>query len=390
MSPYGPTTFFNSGVRGEFRYDLGKYLTGHRALSTAAVVRRRVSGTTDTILGYGRAGSTIDRMELTFETTNKIRYGTRAGSEGLQNVLTDTTFTDGDAWYFVVATARIINGGGRYKIYVDGVEQPTTGTPNHSFDAFDLSVPGTTSHGKLGGIDYGLYDWSIIDMAFCYHWTWELTAADVVSLYEDPYQMFHRPDVTRYADVFLGGPTVSYYFVELPRNLGAQRIGGVTSMTIDAASEEIAKNLAAARFEGDSDWTQAEATLLEPLVTGAYSGTKFRVKITGKPVPSPDLIDVSYTADSDDNLGDVASGIVAAINATKEITSANWNTPNIVIPGAEGLGDRRIIVEITPPGAAAPITWTDGLPVKSITDGGASGADLKIEMADTGIPRILG
>jgi hypothetical protein len=160
-------------------------------------------------------------------------------------------------------------------------------------------------------------------------------------------------------------------------------------MIIDAASEDIAKNLAASRFDGDSDWTQAEATLLEP-ATAAYAGAKFRVRITGKPVPSPDLIDVSYTADSDDNLGDVAEGIVAALNATGQLTSANWSTPNIVIPGAtEALGDRRLVVEITPAGASAPIAFTDGLPVKSLTDGGAVGADLKIEMADTGMPRIL-
>jgi hypothetical protein len=385
-SEWGQGVYFPAGNYGEFRNDWGKFWNGLTAISTFAICRNRTASQRTNILTAGLSGTSTTKFAFEFTFGNNLYYYSRAGTEGAQGVTSTQTFSANE-WHVVGGSARVVNGGGVYKLYSDGAEIATTGTPFHSYDSYNGAFG--TWDCRLGGLDYGQITWANIDIVFCMHWGWELTAADMASLAVSPYQAFHGPEVVRYADVFLGGSPVSYYLVDLPRNLGAQRVEGVKTMIVDAASEEIAKNIAASRFEGDSDWGSANATLLEPAVN-AYDGATFRVKITGKPVPSPDLVDVSYTAATTDALADVAEGIVAALNATKQLTAANWSSPNITIPGAtEGLGDRRVVVEITPKGAASPITWTDGLPVKSITHGGSSGDDLTIEMADTGMPRIL-
>ena len=387
VSPYGPAIFFDSPYRGVFRKDFGKFWNGLESVSVAAAVHRRAASTKDTIIGVG-FGSTTEKFVLDFGTDNKIRVGARATSGGLQYVKTDNTFASTSDWYFVVGTVKLESGGGEHHIFVNGIDKPVSGTLNHSADAFDGTYGSTDC--TLGGIDYPMTTWSIWDMAFCYVWAWELQEADAVALMQDPYQMFYRPESSRYADIILEEDPMPHYMITLPTKQGQTIISGDRTLIVEAATSEIARDFAEARKAGDTaSWDDATVTLVEDS-TDEYAGSIWRIKISGKPVPSPDRVDVSYTAQSGDGIDEIGNGLAAALRAPGGlIPTAAYSGGTLTIAGAaENLGDRSVTVEITPSDATLPIPNRTGGPVGDITHEGVQGAALLVELSDAGLPQL--
>jgi len=210
-SPWGQGVYFPTGNYGEIRNDWGKFWAGLTAVSTFAIVRRRTAGAQTNILNTGQLGTSTTKLQFDFTSANKLRYGTRAGIEGLQNVVSDRTY-GANEWFVVGGTARIVNGGGVYRLYTNGEQIATTGTPLHSYSSFSAGYGGWKCH--LGGIDYTLTTWADVDIAFCMHWGWELTPEDMASLYSDPFQAFYRPELARFENL-LTEAQVSYFLVNL-------------------------------------------------------------------------------------------------------------------------------------------------------------------------------
>lgn len=183
---------------------------------------------------------------------------------------------------------------------------------------------------------------------------------------------------------------MSFYTVRLPRAAGATRVNGTDVMIVEAGSEAIAKDYAASRFDGDADWkSDSEATLLAATAE-KYAGATFRVVISGKPVPSPDLVDVRYVAQAGDALDDVGAGIVAALKTSPHTQGAAWSGGTLTAAGtSDGLGDRSLSVQIIPAGSISALDNTEGLPVTGITHEGSSGDALSATLVDATVPRII-
>jgi hypothetical protein len=385
-SPWGQGVYFPTGNYGEIRNDWGKFWAGLTAVSTFAIVRRRTTGALTNILNTGYSSTTNAKLQFDFTSADKLRYGARAGTEGLQNVVSDRTY-GANEWFVVGGTARIVNGGGVYQLYTNGVQIASTGTINHSYSAFDGSFG--TWKGHLGGLDYTLNVWANVDIVFCMHWGWELTPEDMAGLYLDPYQAFYRPELSRYEDS-LTEEQVSYFIVNLAKNTGQNIRENVRTVLVDAPSAQIARDMAESLYEGDADWDDSAATLLEA-ATDPYAGSRWRIRVSGAPVPSPDIVDVSYTAQAGDDLGAVLDGLVAVLNGpgTPINTASRSGGTLTVAEGSQSYGDRTVTIEITPSGSSLPLPNRVGLPVDTITHQGSAGSGLGISFLDTGLPRIL-
>jgi hypothetical protein len=387
LSPYGPAAWFDTGFRGSFDNEWGKHWDGLNACSTVAVARRREAATHDTILTAGLFGTSTTKLEFAFETSNKLWYGVRPGTQAIVGSRTDTTFASTSKWYFVAGTSKIRNGENNTKIYVDGILQPSTDQGSCSFDTFDAQFGSWDCN--VGGIDYGALTWSKQDLAFCYHFGWELTQEDVQALMADPYQMFRHDRFAPYARTLIGGP-VPHYMITLPKKQGQTIVSGDRTLVVEAATAELARDYAEARKVGDTaSWADATVTLVED-ATEKYAGSTWRIKISGKPVPSPDAVDVSYTAQAGDSLDNVGAGLVTALKGPGgNLSTAAWAGGVLTIAGAaENLGDRSVAIEITPPGASSPIPNRSGGPIGTITDEGSVGAALTAEITDAGLPQL--
>ena len=76
------------------------------------------------------------RTELTFETSDTIRFAQGAASSG-GSIITTAKFRDVSAWYHIMCVADCSNStaADRLKIYVNGVEQTDFGTQNNAADS---------------------------------------------------------------------------------------------------------------------------------------------------------------------------------------------------------------------------------------------------------------
>lgn len=386
-SPWGQGVTFVTGNYGELKEDWGKHWDGAPAVSTFAIVRRRTTGHQTNILTAGQLGTTTYKLDFSFTQYDELHYKTRAGSESAQGVTSSGDYSHTN-WMTCGGTAKPINGGGRAALYADGVQVAYDDGLSHSFDNYDGGYG--SWHPHLGGIDYGLVTWADIEIVLCMHWAWELSAEDMLSLHNDPFQAYHRVDPTRYADVVLGEVPVPHYIITLPKKQGQTVVSGDRTLIVEAATAELARDYAEARKVGDTaSWADADVTLVED-ATDKYVGSTWRIKISGKPVPSPDAVDVSYTAQASDGIDEVGNGLKAALQGPGgNLSTANWAGGVLTVAGAaESLGDRSVTVEITPPGAAAPIPNRTGGPIGTITDEGAVGAALTVEITDAGLPQL--
>jgi hypothetical protein len=170
------------------------------------------------------------------------------------------------------------------------------------------------------------------------------------------------------------------FILILPPNVPT--VDGVKSMVVESDTPEGAKERANAEFDQDAPWTTAEINEIDE--GEVYAGAEFKIKIK-------DLLNVAYTAVTGDGITEVGNGLVALLNAHWSISTADYNstTKLLTVAGAaEGLGDREVEVTVRPDGARRVLTGVN-TPVGTITDQGAAGAALTVQLRDSGISKIL-
>ncbi len=95
-------------------------------------------------------GSGNQRTELTFETSDTIRFAQGAASSG-GSLITTAKFRDVSAWYHIMCVADCSNttAADRLKIYVNGVIQTNFGTQNNAADS-NTQMPTQGVHIDIG------------------------------------------------------------------------------------------------------------------------------------------------------------------------------------------------------------------------------------------------
>jgi len=112
-----------------------------------------------------------------------------------------------NSWYFV---AGVFNGDNEY-IYVDAVKEGT-GTNSGS-------IPASTHGFNIGKEwnDQNYFDGYISDVRM---WNRALSEADIMWLYNDPYDMFRQPSPTKYFYVSTGGISIPVVMDSYRRQIG--------------------------------------------------------------------------------------------------------------------------------------------------------------------------
>ena len=154
-------------------------------------------------------------------------------------------------------------------------------------------------------------------------------------------------------------------------------------LVVSAGEENDAKAIAKSQFSFDSDaaWDDAFVTPLEDIVISDEDSLAFwrmRVAILDS-VPVIDLI-----VEGDlivDDIDQIAALMVTALNGTSIISNASYDAPSDTLTIAQGvgdgLGDKKILVEILPPASLPGPVPIPGY-IVSKQDQGVSGDDLKV------------
>ena len=180
------------------------------------------------------------------------------------------------------------------------------------------------------------------------------------------------------------------FVVNLPQ---ASRIGGrITSkVVVSAENASDAKDICKTLHEGDggdAGWDSATVTTLSDITFAtALALVGWRFNIVVRDTSSALIADVTVTGDSsDDTLDEIGTALAVALNATASIANAGYTvgTQTLIIATGAGdaLGDHSVVIKTMAPivlDAEGVQTSSDsnvGAFVSSITDEGASGADL--------------
>lgn len=157
---------------------------------------------------------------------------------------------------------------------------------------------------------------------------------------------------------------------------------GADAMVVFAADANTAKQIAAARFDGDGlSWS--EATVTEITAAADWAGWTFRVAVAG-------VGEVEFVGAAAATLDTIGAGLATALNALPAIAGAAYNASTNVLTVADAtdaLGDKAVYASATPPGGFSPIPALIG----TITDEGSASAALTVALvADaTVIPRAV-
>lgn len=183
------------------------------------------------------------------------------------------------------------------------------------------------------------------------------------------------------------------YLITLDReNSGYGHLNnGADAMVVFAASATAAKEIAAAKYDGDGAAWATEATATEIVQDADFNGWAFKVEILGGfGAGNADPASVEVTGDATTNtIDEIGAALVTALNALTGIAGAAYNATSNTLTIAEttdGLGDQAVQVTITPPNGKS------GIPslVGAITDEGASGAALSVVLpADAAVIPIV-
>ena len=176
-----------------------------------------------------------------------------------------------------------------------------------------------------------------------------------------------------------------FWLLRLPASARQNSVNGVTVMLVEAPDEATARDLASARFAGDPSWAAATATELESGMFPDYGGFEFRVVVSGSPVGSADAVNLTYLAGPGESLDTAMAALVVILNRHPLINGATWTAGTktlLVAPGTDGLGDRRLRVDVTPPSFKNPAPTFVG----TLTHLGLAGADLAAAFTDFDTP----
>lgn len=173
----------------------------------------------------------------------------------------------------------------------------------------------------------------------------------------------------------------TYLVTQQTKSNASTAVEGARSMIVFANSTTQAKEVAAAKFNGDAAaWGSATVTDLDN--TADWEGWTIQIVIS---TATPKVF--TYTSTStNDTIDEIAAALVTLINADADIAGAAYNSTTQVLKVAEttdGLGDKQLNVSFTPPGGLDPIASLVGV----IVDGGASSDALTVTLpADALVP----
>jgi hypothetical protein len=179
------------------------------------------------------------------------------------------------------------------------------------------------------------------------------------------------------------------YLVTLPKTVVKTLKNGVDMMVVSATDATDAKAAAAAKYTGDSVWSDATATLLADTAvtaTGALTGWRFKITIG---TPTPKVFLLTAAGASQDTLDEIGTALATLINLDADIAGAAYNTTPQALKVAEttdALGDMAVTAEVFPPIESDSGGQTNSdvpIPgfIASITDEGAKGDALVVTFA---------
>jgi len=152
-------------------------LGGVSAVTISAWIKRNAIGARHDILDL-TISTTSSKIALNIQADNTIRLGGRAdGADSFQNEVTTSTITDTN-WHHVSGIMDIANDD--IKIYVDGAEQTTSGTPSWTQTIFDADVGTRQVIGVSAGLSNGKFNGSIDETRI---YNKALTAEEIYQLY---------------------------------------------------------------------------------------------------------------------------------------------------------------------------------------------------------------
>lgn len=168
------------------------------------------------------------------------------------------------------------------------------------------------------------------------------------------------------------------YMVVQPSVGGLCLENHANAQIVFAANATQAKEIAASRFDGDNPWSGATVT---EIVAGTnWSGWTFYIGITKGFGTGSDPNQVSVVGtDTNETIDKIAALLVTALNALPVIANASYNSTTQVLTVssiADGIGDAKLIVKITPPNGKSEIPSLVG----TIVDGGIAGAALTVTL----------
>lgn len=164
------------------------------------------------------------------------------------------------------------------------------------------------------------------------------------------------------------------YLVEAP-----QRLGGRAAVVF-AENAAYARSLSSAIYRGGADAMWDEATVTEIAEAADLEGWAMRVSVEGAAAQTQP-IDFSVVAAADDVLDDLGGDMATALDDAEDIANAAYDSDTniLTVAGAgDGLGDGKVKVSLTPPGAAR---GSVGAYIGTITDGGDAGDALTVALA---------
>lgn len=148
------------------------------------------------------------------------------------------------------------------------------------------------------------------------------------------------------------------FLLELPADAGFTRRRGANFMVVSAQNATDARAIAKAQFTGaasDAAWDAATATTLADVTqatTDALVGWKFKVQIFTPANALLEEVELTGVATSLDVIDEIGTQLAVLLNATASIANAAYVGATQVLTvagGADGIGDHRLVVEVTPP-----------------------------------------
>jgi len=155
------------------------------------------------------------------------------------------------------------------------------------------------------------------------------------------------------------------------------KVNGTRAVVVDAVDAAMARLLASSLYGEDSGWTDSTPVDLTAAFAATFVNFKYRFRVSGH-AGQPDILDYTYTAGAE-TTDQAAASIVAALAAIGgPFVGAKYATP-LLTPSvaAQGIGDHRLSVEITPAGSATPLASLVG----AIVHNGIAAADLSVVLA---------
>lgn len=179
---------------------------------------------------------------------------------------------------------------------------------------------------------------------------------------------------------------MSAYLVKITNPTGKTFKNGANAVLVEAASETLAKQMAASYFDGDGGAWTTDAVVVTAAAAADWAGWTFTAVILGT-VPKVFTVVADATTNTID---EIAAALVVLANADAGIANASYDSITNVLTvagSADNLGNLQLQMDITPPGGFSPVAALVG----AIVDGGSAAAALTVTLpADAAtVPAVI-